>query len=394
MSLYLPEQKLGSHSSGSGSSNKFILKGRQTGGMHRGHTWVFRAESHDTMMAWYEDIKALTEKSPAERSEYVRGHARSFSRSSQRSYSSDGVVDEDDDEPFAASTSLSQQTTRQENELPRRPEPGGRFPSDLQINAQRGLQVPVSPSSVSTASFEKPDPDAANTIKDAVALPGSAVTEPRAAGSHSNEHPWYGGTERTPMEEAPSHATVLAHQAREDGVNPYTNEPFYDRNPVTDVRRDEAVSAVGARGDQRLGSTAEGRGLMLVGEDELAYNQSTPAREIPETARRDSGNYGESSSAIVQQQQQQQQQQQREFVEYQDPAMIATAAGAIHAPFPPNAVQTNTVQKRDEDVIEGSSNGTTVFSSRPTSGTMRSDSVPTISNLHVPGEYPRSTPNV
>ncbi|UNI17369.1 phosphatidylinositol 4,5-bisphosphate-binding protein, variant 2 [Purpureocillium takamizusanense] len=102
MSLYLPEQKLGSHSSEGGSSNKFILKGRQTGTMHRGHTWVFRAESHDTMMAWYEDIKALTEKTPEERSQFVRTHSRSLSRSSRRSVSSDGIVDEDDDEPFSA----------------------------------------------------------------------------------------------------------------------------------------------------------------------------------------------------------------------------------------------------------------------------------------------------
>jgi len=52
MSLYLPEQKLGSHSNPGSSSNKFMLKGRQTGSMHRGHSWVFRAESYDTMMAW------------------------------------------------------------------------------------------------------------------------------------------------------------------------------------------------------------------------------------------------------------------------------------------------------------------------------------------------------
>jgi len=52
MSLYLPEQKLGSHSNQGGSSNKFMLKGRQTGSMHRGHSWVFRAESFETMMAW------------------------------------------------------------------------------------------------------------------------------------------------------------------------------------------------------------------------------------------------------------------------------------------------------------------------------------------------------
>src|SRR3954467_13923085 len=79
MSLYLPEQKLGSHSTPGSSSNKFVLKGRQTGAMHRGHTWVFRAESYDTMLAWYEDIKQLTERTPEDRSAYVRGHMRSAS---------------------------------------------------------------------------------------------------------------------------------------------------------------------------------------------------------------------------------------------------------------------------------------------------------------------------
>lgn len=102
MSLFLPEQKLGSHSVESSSSNKFVLKGRQTGAMHRGHTWVFRAESHDTMMAWYEDIQALTEKTPEERSTFVKGHSRTLSRSSQRSVSSDGMVDDEDEEPFVS----------------------------------------------------------------------------------------------------------------------------------------------------------------------------------------------------------------------------------------------------------------------------------------------------
>lgn len=52
MSLYLPEQKLGSHSNEGASSNKFMLKGRQTGTLHRGHSWVFRCESLETMLAW------------------------------------------------------------------------------------------------------------------------------------------------------------------------------------------------------------------------------------------------------------------------------------------------------------------------------------------------------
>ncbi|KAJ5046446.1 uncharacterized protein L3040_003689 [Drepanopeziza brunnea f. sp. 'multigermtubi'] len=124
MSLYLPEQKLGSHSNESSSSNKFMLKGRQTGTMHRGHSWVFRAESYDTMNAWYEDIRILTEKSPQERSAFVRQHARSVSGTSQRagSISSDGIMDDEDEEPFSAQASAIVSAPKQD-ELPRRPAP-------------------------------------------------------------------------------------------------------------------------------------------------------------------------------------------------------------------------------------------------------------------------------
>jgi hypothetical protein len=148
MSLYLPEQKLGSHSTEGGSSNKFMLKGRQTGTMHRGHSWVFRAESYETMLAWFEDLKVLTEKSPQERNAFVRAHARSVSGTSQRapSVSSDGIVDDEDEEPFSASASAIA-SQGQRDSLPKRPLPGGRFPStDLIINPSRGLQAPLSPS--------------------------------------------------------------------------------------------------------------------------------------------------------------------------------------------------------------------------------------------------------
>jgi hypothetical protein len=149
MSLYLPEQKLGSHSTEGSSSNKFVLKGRQTGPMHRGHTWVFRAESHDTMMAWYDDIKTLTERTLEERGTLLRSNNRSISRTSQRSsLSSDGGVDDDEDTPFRATVAAVGEQPKQDA-LSRRPS-GGRFPSDLQVNAQRGLQVPVSPLSVSS----------------------------------------------------------------------------------------------------------------------------------------------------------------------------------------------------------------------------------------------------
>lgn len=233
MSLYLPEQKLGSHSTEGGSSNKFILKGRQTGTMHRGHTWVFRAESHDTMMAWYEDIKALTEKSPEELSNFFRGHARTYSRTSQRSVSSDGMVDEEDDVPFSPDPAVSVQSSRQDS-FQHRPHTGGRFPSDIQVNAQRGLLVPVSPTVSGSGLIDNeaimrgaqtnggyPDQD----LTAAAALPGSGV------GDNYPDHRLqvvgqsYGNTSSVRMDQAPSHAAIIDYAAREDGVNPYSGEP-------------------------------------------------------------------------------------------------------------------------------------------------------------------------
>ncbi|KAF2219870.1 hypothetical protein BDZ85DRAFT_291369 [Elsinoe ampelina] len=137
MSLYLGEQKLGSHSQLGSSSHKFMLKGKQAGSMHRGHSWVFRAESHETMLAWFEAIKNLTERTGADKAEYVRKHSRSVSGNSARamSISSDGMMDEDeaDQVPYAASINSTQLNDPPQQQRPQRPQPGGRFPSDLAL---------------------------------------------------------------------------------------------------------------------------------------------------------------------------------------------------------------------------------------------------------------------
>lgn len=151
MSLYLPDQKLGSRSQEGSSSHKFMLKGRQTGSMHRGHSWVFRAETFDTMLAWYDDIKNLTEKTGEERNAFVRQHARSISAGSQKamSVSSDGLEeDEADAVPYSANASAINAAPPLEQPTPIRPQPGGRFPSDLQVN--HNLQSPAPPSSASS----------------------------------------------------------------------------------------------------------------------------------------------------------------------------------------------------------------------------------------------------
>jgi hypothetical protein len=205
MSLYLPEQKLGSHSAEGSSSNKFMLKGRQTGSMHRGHSWVFRAESWDTMQAWVSDIQGLTDKTPQERNAFVRRHARSFSNTSQKaaSVSSDGLMDEEDEEPFSASASSAAAQTPKQDVLPRRPQPGGRFPSDLKIDVARGLQAPLSPSSGSSGFGDVRERD---------------VTATDSAAPHGSVGQFYG------EDPTPTPAAVVNQYAQEDGINPYTGE--------------------------------------------------------------------------------------------------------------------------------------------------------------------------
>lgn len=152
MSLHIPDQKLGSHSNTGSSSHKFMIKGRQSGGIHRGHAWIFRAESHDTMLAWYDDIKNLTEKTGEERNAYIRQHARSLSAGSNKALSSsdDGVLDEDeaDQVPYSA-TASQRDLSPAVVQRPERPSPGGRFPSAIAID--RTSQVVLPPSSPSSS---------------------------------------------------------------------------------------------------------------------------------------------------------------------------------------------------------------------------------------------------
>lgn len=186
------------------------------------------------MMAWYEDIKALTEKTPEELSNFIRGHARTYSRSSQRS-SSDGMIDEEDDTPFAVDPAVSNPSSRQES-FQNKSHTGGRFPSDIQVNAQRGLLMPLSPTSSGSgpvdeeamaraASFNNANRDR-DTIAAAGALPGSGIGDNYAYYYQPPVGQAYGNTSSVKIDQAPSHAAMIDHAARQDGVNPYNGEPI------------------------------------------------------------------------------------------------------------------------------------------------------------------------
>ncbi|ORY84463.1 hypothetical protein BCR37DRAFT_378497 [Protomyces lactucae-debilis] len=62
-SLYLPDCELGSTSADGDKVFKFILRGKQLGGLHTEHNWVFRAKSREDMLTWYTNIGRAADKS-------------------------------------------------------------------------------------------------------------------------------------------------------------------------------------------------------------------------------------------------------------------------------------------------------------------------------------------
>lgn len=389
MSLYLPDQKLGSHSSEGGSSNKFILKGRQTGSMHRGHTWVFRAESHDTMMAWYDDIKALTENSPEERSQFVRSHSRSLSRSSRRSVSSDGIMDEDDEdeEPFSANSQIDVNPGPKQDAAPRRSQPGGRFPSDIQVNAQRGLQAPHSPSSVSSGVQEQQQ-TGPQAIAAAAALPGTDLpAENYHQGNDQDGYIGYGDTSQTSINDVPSSAVIADQEAQYDGVNPYTSEPLQQQQqqqqqfPPQSQQQEQAIfynpTILGAN-HQDTQSYADGgsskREIPQQMAQPTAYetvaagNPGTMSAANAEAQMNGHGSVGGGNVSVL-----------------AAGFPVSEAAQQVRTQPQPTGPETP-VSPSDVSTVETGSSAR-----RPTSNTMRTDSVQTISNLHIPGGYPRGS---
>jgi len=367
MSLYLPEQKLGSHSNEGSSSNKFMLKGRQTGSMHRGHSWVFRAESYDTMNAWYEDIRALTEKSPQERNAFVRQHARSISGTSQRagSISSDGIMDEEDEEPFSASNADVVSTGPKQDELPKRPQPGGRFPSD--VNLSRGLQAPLSPSSGSSG-FEDRDVVAA-----AGTLPGSTIHQ-------------YGDTASSP-----THGAYVDQQAKEDGVNPYTSQRM--SQDLGRGRPDNQYSAGGMTA-AGLGGAAAG----AVGAEAYHRYEDEKAEEFrrqqEEQAAREAATIAAPDTF----------EQQSEQQAAQEAAIYAAPDGDLPKAAPESSFMSGARSQGDVTTNGAITPGTNPIervleplteSGRPSlAAGQNHQSVQSVSQLHVPGEFPKETKTV
>jgi len=154
-------------------------------------------------------------------------------------------------------------------------------------------------------------------------------------------------------------------------VNPYTNEPFYDRHSKIDHYQDgEDV--------RRMNSTAEGRGLMVVEQEELANRRSNPAGNGTETHGTDSGTPSQPGTAVSPE-------HDASFIAGTRGPLLGDSTGASTGV----TYSSNPVSKGEDSQAGGLSNGTAVVPGRPAAGVIRTDS-----NLHVPGEYPKSMLNL
>ena len=365
MSLYLHEQKLGSHSQTDSSSHKFMLKGRQTGGMHRGHGWVFRAESRDTMLAWYNDIKSMNEKTGMERDAYVRKHARSISHGSTgaRSGSSDGGMEEDeaDQTPFSPVTSHVEDSIS--TKAPERPQPGGRFPSDL--NVHRGLQGPLSPSSGTSSGSH-------DAIAAASALPDSDIPF-----GNSDQ-----ATKRQQAKTQDSSAAQTGHRGEQKMANSkaVTQEYF----PVQELA--SSPPQVQEPTIQQGSSSLDHAEVLAVGAGSTSGSKSLPSKTALLENNSDHAGSLEGISSNV-----------REGVptspitEIDPPVLIyAEATSPSTGLLRPEPKRTISEAPTQESIMTAMTESTTElpFSAKPPF--ISQNSTLTVSDLHIPGEFPRN----
>jgi hypothetical protein len=99
------------------------------------HNWVFRAETHEEMLAWYHDIEQLVQlpnMSLSQRQTFIASHAPEDTGDHHRqSGSSSPGLDEDeaDEVPYSQSHSIEEPS----QQSPQRPAPGGSFPSETRL---------------------------------------------------------------------------------------------------------------------------------------------------------------------------------------------------------------------------------------------------------------------
>lgn len=289
-------------------------------------------------------------------------------------------MDEEDEEPFSATNSAVVAPGPKQDE-PKRPQPGGRFPSQLSIDtlSQRGLQAPLSPSSGSSGFGDVQD---RNVGAAASSLPGSGV------GHHYGANP-----------SSPTHAALVNQQAWEDGINPYTSQPIDNaQNHTSNVPAVDGLAAVGVGAVAGIASTEAYRHredekaaerYRQEQEEQAALESSTVA--APDTYEQESELKAAQEAAIV---------------AAPDVPLTSVASGSnfVSSGRSPGDVSSFGIDLTRKTRPEQATNGPNATANpietvlkpltedtRPSlAAGQNHQSVQSISQLHVPGEFPRT----
>jgi len=266
-------------------------------------------------------------------------------------------MDEEDEEPFSTTASAIIAQGSKTDVGQTRPQ-GGKFPSELSI--QRGLQAPLSPSSQGSSEDRDVTTSAPN-------LSGSEIGRDYA-----------GVDSRNP----PNHATLVNQYAEEDNVNPYTNEAL-DKTKVQGDKQyaTEETAAVGL-GGAALGAAALGQHQKHENENEEAINNSlVNKQQEPTLAEFEASNF-----AAPDVPEHYEQQAARE-------AAVIAAPDTLSPTSPLDAYSASGIS-----VNTTSSLGPSTVLSEPTesvrpslAGGQTHQSDFSVSQLHVPGEYPKAS---
>lgn len=286
-------------------------------------------------------------------------------------------MDEDDEEPFSATSSAVVAQEPKQDVLPRRPHPGGRFPSDVEVSTARGLQVPLSPSSGSS-NFEDRNVNAA-----AAALPGSGIGQ-HYAGQHYVQ------------DNSPTHAALVNQAAEQDGINPYTSQPVSHSN----LQRNTDVTDSTAIGGAAIGGAGLGA---------AAYHKYQQHHDNDDTGNAIQSEHAAAAGATpsyLQQQSEQaayeatmiaapdvdgpihgQRSKEQTSVDHDDQSTLAsTDVGLTQTKYHTENPAQEILDPLADDIATGRVSTTTGVPKE-----QAHSSISSISQLHIPGEFPRSS---
>ena len=265
-------------------------------------------------------------------------------------------MDEEDEEPFSTTASAVIAQGSKTDVGQSRPQ-GGKFPSELSI--QRGLQAPLSPSSQGSSE----DREIAATTSN---LPRNEVGRD------------YAGVDTL---SSPNHATLVDQYVEEDNVNPYTNEPLDKPKSQEDQQYSAGKMAAASVGGATMGVVASDQYQRHEKESEDGANSPSVNKQHEQNL----ADFEASNIAAPDVPEHYEQQAAREAAVIAAPDTFTTAS------------QLEVPSARGTSIDTTSSLGPSTVVSEPTQSARPSlagqfhQSDFSVSQLHVPGEYPKAS---